>query len=260
MSSPAVRAGLAATVSSPPASVAAEAAILGTIPLNNGHYQEVAGRIEAADLSLDSHRRVFSRMGELLIDGKSVDIVTLAEQLQRNKELPAIGGVAYLASLTEGLPRRLSIEEYVCIVKDKSLLRQTIAESDRVGALAGDQSGSAEEVLAEVESAFRWIAGRAITSDLASVAEYVKCHYPCIDKSFEQSARLTGVTSGFWCLDHLTAGFQPKDLTIPGARPSIGKTAVSGNIAVHVATSGKTAAFSAWRCPARRSSTACAAL
>ena len=112
-------------------------AILGAILLNNGHYQEAAGRIEAADFSLDSHRRVFLRMGELMTEGKRVDIVTLAEQLQRNKELSVIGGVAWLASLTEGLPRRLSIEDYVRIVKDKSLLRQTIAESDRVGVLAG---------------------------------------------------------------------------------------------------------------------------
>ena len=74
----------------------------GAILLNSGHYLEAAGCIEAADFSLDSHRRIFLRMGELLIGGKGVDIVTLAEQLQRNKELSAIGGVAYLASLTEG--------------------------------------------------------------------------------------------------------------------------------------------------------------
>ena len=117
------------TIHGLPASIVAEKAILGAILLNNGHYQEAAGRIAAADFMLDSHRRVFLRMGELLSESKSVDIVTLAEQLQRNKELSVIGGVAYLASLTEGLPRRLSIEEYVRIVKDKSLLRQTIAES-----------------------------------------------------------------------------------------------------------------------------------
>jgi replicative DNA helicase len=235
----------------PPASMAAEMAILGAILLNNGHYQEAAGRIAAADFSLDSHRRLFLRMGELMTEGKSVDIVTLAEQLQRNKELSVIGGVAYLASLTEGLPRRLSIEEYVRIVKDKSLLRQTIAESDRVGALAGDQAGSAEEVLAEAESAFRRIAGQAITAGLTSVGEYVKNHYPRIDEIFEHSARLTGIPSGFWCLDHLTAGFQPKELTILGARPSIGKTAVAGNIAVHAATSGKTVAFFSLEMPSK---------
>ena len=74
-----------------PANVAAEMAILGAILLNNGHYQEAAGRIEAADFSLDAHRRVFQRMGELMTEGKQVDIVTLAEQLQRNKELSVIG-------------------------------------------------------------------------------------------------------------------------------------------------------------------------
>src|SRR5271154_596760 len=132
-----------------PANLAAEMAILGAILLNNGHYQEAAGRIEAFDFSLDSHRRVFARMGEPIGDGARVDIVTLAEQLQRHKQLSTGGGVAWLAGLTEGLPRRLSIEDYIRIVKDKSLLRQAIAESDRVGTLAGDQSGSAEVILAE---------------------------------------------------------------------------------------------------------------
>jgi replicative DNA helicase len=234
-----------------PASLAAETAILGAILLDNRHYQEAGGLIDAADFSLDSHRRIFLRIGELLVEGRSVDIITLAEQLQRAKELSVIGGVAYLAALTEGLPRRLSIGDYVRIVRDKSLLRQTIVESHRVGTMAGDQSDSAEQVLAEAESAFRRIAGKAITSGLTSVAEYIEDHYPCIDKIFEQSAGLTGVASGFPRLDHLTAGFQPKELTILGARPSIGKTAVAANIAVHVAAAGKTVAFFSLEMPSK---------
>jgi replicative DNA helicase len=234
-----------------PASLAAETAILGAILLNNRHYQEAAGRIEAADFSLDSHRRIFVRIGELVTEGRSVDIITLAEQLQRSKELSIIGGVAYLAALTEGLPRRLSIDDYVRIVKDKSLLRQTIVESHRVGTLAGDQSDTAEQVLAEAESAFRRIAGKAVASGLTSVAEYIEGHYPCIDKIFEQSAGLTGISSGFPRLDHLTAGFQPKELTILGARPSIGKTAVAANIAVHVAAAGKSVAFFSLEMPSK---------
>jgi replicative DNA helicase len=234
-----------------PASLAAETAILGAILLDNRHYQEAGGLIDATDFSLDSHRRIFLRIGELLVEGRSVDIITLAEQLQRAKELSVIGGVAYLAALTEGLPRRLSIGDYVRIVKDKSLLRQTIVESHRVGTMAGDQSDSAEQVLAEAESAFRRIAGKAITSGLTSVAEYIEDHYPCIDKIFAQSAGLTGVPSGFPRLDHLTAGFQPKELTILGARPSIGKTAVAANIAVHVAAAGKTVAFFSLEMPSK---------
>ena len=147
--------------------------------------QEAAGRIAAAEFSLDSHIAASScASGGLMAEGKSVD-VDFGRAVAEHKELSAIGGLAFIAGLTEGLPRRLSIEEYIRIVKDKSLLRQTIVESDRVGALAGDvDSGSAEEVLAEAESAFRRIAGQAITSGLTSVGGSVKSHYPRIDKIF----------------------------------------------------------------------------
>src|SRR5271155_3078791 len=167
-----------------PANIDAERAILGAVLLENALYNEAAERLRAEDFALDSHQRIFARMGELIDSGRAVDIFTLSEELARRKEVEAIGGVAYLASLTEGLPRRLSIEDYVRIVKDKSLLRQTIAESDRVGVLAVDQSGSAEEVLAEAESAFRRIAGKTITAGLTSVGEYIKSHYPRIDQIF----------------------------------------------------------------------------
>jgi replicative DNA helicase len=221
-----------------PANLAAERAILGAVLLNNAHYHEAAGRIEAGDFSLDSHSRIFLRMGELLQGEQSVDIVTLAEQLQRSKELSTIGGAAYLASLTEGLPRRPSIEDYVRIVKDKSLLRQAMVEGERVTVRAGDQAEPAEQVLAAAESAFRRIAGQSIVGGLTSIADYVQETFPVIDRIFDQSARASGVRSGFWRLDQLTSGFQPKELTILGARPSIGKTAVAGNIAVNVALSG----------------------
>ncbi len=234
-----------------PANLAAERAILGAVLLNNGHYLEAAGRIDASDFLLEAHRRIFLRIGELLRGEQSVDIVTLAERLQGNKELSMIGGAAYLASLTEGLPRRLSIEDYVRIVRDKSLLRQTMAESERVSVCAADQAESAEEVLAAAESAFRRIAERAVTGGLTSVVDYVQQHYPVVDRIFDQSARAAGVRSGFWHLDQLTSGFQPKELTILGARPSIGKTAVAGNIAVHVALSGKTVAFFSLEMPTK---------
>ncbi len=226
-----------------PASLPAETAILGAILLDKRHYHEAAVGVEAADFYLDSHRRIFGSMAALMRLGHSVDIVTLAEQLQRQKELSLVGGVVYLAALTEGLPRRLSIDDYVRIVKDKSLLRQTIVESQRVRTLAGDQSDTAADVLAEAEAGFRRIAGRAVDQGLTSVADYVSNHYPCIDKIFDGYAGLSGVASGFARLDDLTAGFQPKELIILGARPSIGKTAVAANIAVHVAAAGKTVAF-----------------
>ena len=87
-----------------PMSVEAEAAILGSILLKNSHYREAAAHLCAGDFSLESHQRLFTRMGDLLGQGKAVDIVTLPEELKRSKELNSIGGIAYLADLTEGLP------------------------------------------------------------------------------------------------------------------------------------------------------------
>ena len=107
-----------------PANIDAEKTILGAILLDNAAHAEAAEILKADDFSLDSHRRIFLRMSELVDSGRAVDIVTLANELARYKEVEAVGGVAYLASLTEGLPRRPVIEEYIRIVKDKSLLRR----------------------------------------------------------------------------------------------------------------------------------------
>ncbi len=105
------------------------------------------------DFSLDSHRRIFLRMTDLMNAQRAVDIVTLANELARYKEIESVGGVAYLASLTEGLPRRPVIEEYIRIVKDKSLLRKLMVICSAAIARAADQSETALEVLDMAESA-----------------------------------------------------------------------------------------------------------
>src|SRR5579862_3587516 len=146
-----------------PASIDAERSILGAILLDNHAYNEAAEKIRADDFSLDSHRRIFSRMAELIDAERTVDIVTLAEELARHKEVEAVGGVAYLASLTEGLPRRPSIEEYVRIVKDKSLLRQLINICSTAITRAADQSEDALEILNAAETDLLEVTERGIT-------------------------------------------------------------------------------------------------
>src|SRR5215469_13401198 len=130
-----------------PASVDAERSILGAILLDNHAFNEAAEKLRPADFSLDSHQRIFARCGELMDANRAIDIVTLAEELSKRKEVQSIGGVAYLASLTEGLPRRLSIEEYVRIVKDKSPLRPLINICSMSITRAADKSEEAAEVL-----------------------------------------------------------------------------------------------------------------
>jgi replicative DNA helicase len=100
-----------------PANIDAEKTILGAILLDNAAHSEASERIDADDFSLDSHRRIFLRITDLMNSQRPVDIVT---ELAKNKEVESVGGVAYLASLTEGLPRRPVIEEYIRIVRTRA--------------------------------------------------------------------------------------------------------------------------------------------
>ncbi len=218
-----------------PASVEAERSILGAILLDNHSYNEAAEKLRAEDFSLDSHRRIYSRMSELIDARRAVDIVTLAEELARRKEVEAVGGVAYLASLTEGLPRRPSIEEYVRIVKDKSLSRQLISICNTAITRAADQSDEALVVLDAAESGLLEVSERGITRGFAGIPEIVRDSFGTIDNLYAQQKEVTGLATHYTQFDKMTSGLQASDLIIIAARPSMGKTAWAINIAENAA-------------------------
>jgi replicative DNA helicase len=221
-----------------PASIDAERSILGAILLDNHSYNEAAEKINADDFALDSHRRIFGRMAELIDAGRAVDIVTLAEELAKRKEVEAVGGVAYLASLTEGLPRRLSIEEYVRIVKDKSLLRQLINICSTAITRAADQGEEALEVLNAAESGLLEVTERGITRGFATIPEIVRNSFGTIDNLYKEGREVTGLATHFVDFDRMTSGLQASELIIIAARPSMGKTAWAINIAQNAAVQG----------------------
>src|ERR1700729_1548437 len=221
-----------------PASVEAERSILGAILLDNHSYNEAAEKLRAEDFSLDSHRRIYSRMAELIDGRRAVDIVTLAEELARRKEVEAVGGVAYLASLTEGLPRRPSIEEYVRIVKDKSLARQLIIICSTAITRAADQSEGAIDVLNDAESSLLEVTEKGITRGFSSVHEIVAGSFKTIDNLYKEGREVTGLATHFDEFDRMTSGLQNSELIIIAARPSMGKTALAINIAQNAAIRG----------------------
>jgi replicative DNA helicase len=221
-----------------PANIDAERAILGGVLLENILYNEAAERLRAEDFALDSHQRIFARMGELIDSGRAVDIFTLAEELARRKEVEAVGGVSYLASLTEGLPRRISIEDYVRIVKDKSLLRQLIGICSNAITRAADQSDDALDVLNAAESALLTVTESGITNGFAGIPEIVRDSFGTIDNLYKQGKEITGLATHFDEFDRMTSGLQHSELTIIAARPSMGKTAWAINIAQNAAVYG----------------------
>jgi replicative DNA helicase len=231
------------TISSLPASEEAERSILGSILLDNFHYNEAAEHLRVEDFSLDSHRRIYARMVDLGESSTPIDRITLIEELDRHKDLEAIGGVAYVASLLDGVPDRPSIGHYVKIVRDKALLRRLIHTANTAIARATEQSDVAEEILNDAEASVLELSEMRISRGFMGVPEIITYKHGSadayLDSFLQRGQRITGLETHYAHLDDLTSGLQLSDLIIIAARPSMGKTAFAMNIAENAAVKDK---------------------
>jgi replicative DNA helicase len=167
--------------------------------------------------------------------GQGIDTTTVRAELERRREIDSIGGPAYLAFLSEGIPRNFNIEGYVQIVKDKSLLRQLMGIFHEGAVRAADQSEDAISVLGDVEAQLAEVADSAIQRGLAGIGEIVAGSFVSIDKLYEQGREVTGLATRYTDFDKMTSGLQASELIIIAARPSMGKTAWAINIAQNAA-------------------------
>jgi replicative DNA helicase len=224
-----------AVASSLPANVEAERSILGAILLDNFSYNQAAEHLRPEDFSLDSHRRIYTRMVDLAESSRPIDMITLVEELDRRKELEAIGDVGYISGLVDGVPDRPSIEHYIKIVRDKSLLRGLIHAANAAIVRAGEQGDAAEEILNDAEAAIFQLSEKRIGRGFMGVQEIVKESFGSIDALLQRGQRITGLATHYTDLDEMTSGLQRSDLVIIAARPSMGKTAFAMNIAENAA-------------------------
>jgi replicative DNA helicase len=218
-----------------PSSVHTEVAILGAMLLDGVAISDATAKLKAEDFSLDSHQRIYRAMVDLIAKGHGIDLTTLRAELERRRELDSVGGPAYLFYLTEGIPRNFSIESYVQIVKDKSLLRQLMSIFHDGGIRAADQSEDAITVLGDVEAQLADVADSAIQRGLAGIGEIVASSFGSIDALYEQGREVTGLATRYTDFDRMTSGLQDSELIIIAARPSMGKTAWAINIAQNAA-------------------------
>jgi replicative DNA helicase len=214
-----------------PSSIHTEIAILGAMLLDSVAISDATAKLRPEDFSLDSHQRVYRCIVDLMALGRGVDLTTVRAELERRRELDSVGGPAYLAYLTEGIPRNLNIESYVQIVKDKSLLRQLMGIFHDGQIRASDQSEDAITVLGDVEALLADVADSAIQRGLAGIGEIVASSFGSIDKLYEQGREITGLATHYTDFDRMTSGLQESELIIIAARPSMGKTAWAINIA-----------------------------
>jgi replicative DNA helicase len=222
-------------ISTLPANVEAERSILGAILLDNFSYNQAAEQLQASDFSLDSHRRIYSRMVELAESSRPIDMITLVEELDRRKELASIGDVGYISGLVDGVPERPSIEHYIKIVRDKALLRGLIHAANAAIARAADQGDAAEDILNDAEAAIFQLSEKRVGRGFLGVQEIVKESFGSIDALLQRGQRITGIATHYSDLDEMTSGLQRSDLIIIAARPSMGKTSFAMNIAENAA-------------------------
>src|SRR3982074_2115970 len=227
------------TISSLPANVEAERSILGAILLDNFAYNQAAEDLRIEDFSLDSHRRIYSRMVDLAQAPGPIDMITLIEELERHKDLQAVGDVGYISSLVDGVPDRPSIEHYVKIVRDKALLRGLIHAANTAIARAADQSDAAEDVLSDAEAAIFQLSEKRIGRGFMGVQEIVRESFGSVDALLQRGQRITGLATHYVDFDEMTSGLQRSDLVIIAGRPSMGKTAFAMNIAENAAIEDK---------------------
>ena len=216
-----------------PHNLEAEKCVLGAILINNHAFNQAAEVIDAHDFFRDAHRRIFEKMVALTDRSQPVDLVTLKDELDRSGELDEAGGPAYISALTDGVPRSANVEYYARIVKQKSTLRRLIQSANDVLVRAYDAEADADDQLDEAEKQIFQIAEDRLRSGFVSLGQLVDSGYQMLEKLQQHKGLITGVPSGFVELDEMTQGFQPSDLIIVAARPSMGKTSLVLNIALH---------------------------
>jgi replicative DNA helicase len=217
-----------------PTNVDAERFVLGSILLDDTLYVQAAGTLEAEDFSLEKHRRIFKRMGELQDRGERIDRITVANELMKFNELEACDGLTYLVSLDDGLPQIPNLDSYIRIVKDKAVLRRIIFASQHMmnRCLLGEEEPG--DILAGAEETLLKLSDSRVKSGLLTPDQILQDYEGGLSAFLDPSKRIKGISTGFAKLDEMTGGLHGGDLCIIAARPSMGKTALALNIAQHV--------------------------
>lgn len=219
-----------------PVNIEAEMFVLGTVLLDDTKFAQVAGVLDETDFSIEKHRRIFSCMYKLNERGERIEYLTLGDELMKFKWLENVGGIAYLASLTEGMPRLASIESYVRIVKNKSVLRKLIHTAQGIVANCLQEGREVDEILADSETAVMNVGNDLLRAGLESPRETIEGFEGGLESFLDPSKRPKGLYTPYYDFNEMTNGFRGGQLVVLAARPAMGKTAMALNIASHVGT------------------------
>jgi replicative DNA helicase len=222
-----------------PQSPDAERAVLGSILINNNAFYRVISTVDSEDFFRDAHRTIFAAMRRLAEESREIDLLTLKEDLAKRAQLEQVGGSAYISSLVDGIPDVANVERYARIVKEKSTLRRLIVMGNSVMRAALDAPGEPSDVLSIAEKSIYEIAEGNTEKGFVALDRITRSNMSAIEQLQHAGKLITGIPTGYDRFNEFTSGFQPQDLIIIAARPSMGKTSFMMNIAEAVAIPGR---------------------
>ena len=224
------------TARTPPHALDAERAVLGGLLLDPNAFDEVLDEgLNGDDFYRQAHGIIFDIMVRLHHHGEPVDTLTVTDALMKSGDIEKIGGAPTITQLAAVLPTTAHVRAYSKLVREKALLRRMIEAATGIVANAYRQDKKVSEVVDEAERAILAISERSTRQGFIPIDELVKKVTAQLEQMFHQKSSVTGIGTGFVDLDKITAGFQPGDLIIIAARPSMGKTAFTLNVTTHIA-------------------------
>jgi replicative DNA helicase len=219
----------------PPQNIEAEQATLGGILLENDSVFNVLEILQPEDFYKDSHRIIFTSIIRLVEKNEPVDIVTLTEQLQKDKDLERVGGASFIAFLSDCVPTAANIEHYANIVKEKAILRNIINVSTQIINDAYLSDVDLSDFIDKTEKSIFAVTARGVGRTYLPIRDIIKSNFEKLETLYQKKNMVTGIPTGFNDLDKILSGFQPSDFVIIAGRPSMGKTSLCLNMITHCA-------------------------
>ncbi len=211
----------------PPQNLEAEESVLGAMLLSSTAIGAVTEILDASDFYRESHAKAYRASLALWAKGEPVDAITLVDELDERGELEAVGGPSRVAELAALVPSTSNVEHYARIVKEMATLRGLVRVGGEIVRLGEDRPGETSDLVDRAEKLVFDLAQERVTGDFAHIDALLRESFERIMHLYEAGAELTGIPSGFRDLDRLTSGFQPGNLIILAARPSMGKSALA---------------------------------
>ena len=227
-----------------PHSVEAEQSVIGSMIMDRDAIMTASEVITSEDFYQSQYGVLFDAMLELYNEGKPVDLVTLQERLREKDVPPEISSLEFAKDLLDAVPTSANVRHYATIVQEKSMLRKLIKVNEDIANTCYLAREKTEDILEETEKKIFDLLQYRSTGDFVPIKQVVLNALDKIEKASKNKGTVTGIPTGFIDLDYKTSGFQPSDLILIAARPSMGKTAFVLNVAQHMAfKEGKTVAI-----------------